>query len=166
MPDFSHQVASNPSADFHSFNNSTQPITGSNIVPYNLSDGVNLQTMGNQGNPNEQRSHPVSLSGVGFMDTLVNDGLQSQDSFGMWVNQIMSDSPCSIDESALESSISSVNEPYSSLAVDNQQVSLPEQIFNLTEVSPSWVSSTEKSKVSFSIPRIYLQLFSVWVYLS
>jgi hypothetical protein len=68
----------------------------------------------------------------------------------MWVNQIMSDSPCSVDDSALGSSVTPVNEPYSSLDVDNQQLSHPEQVFNLTDVSPVWVSSTEKSKVSFS----------------
>lgn len=88
----------------------------------------------------------MSSSGVDFSDTLVNDRLKSQDSFGMWVNQMMSDSPCSVDES-----VSSVHEPYSSLVVDNQQISLPEQVFNLTDVSPAWVSSTEKSKVSFSL---------------
>ncbi|ESW10971.1 hypothetical protein PHAVU_009G254500 [Phaseolus vulgaris] len=74
-------------------------------------------------------------------------GLQSQDSFGMWMNNIISDKPCSMDESALETSISSVHEPYSSLVADNQLSSLPDQVFNLTEVSPAWASSTEKTKV-------------------
>ena len=82
------------------------------------------------------------------MGTLVNEGLQSQDSFGTWMN-IISDTPCSIDESALKASISSVHVPYSSLVADNLQSSLPEQVFNLTEVSPTWASSTEKTKVSF-----------------
>jgi len=121
----------------------------SNSIPYNFSESVTLQTISNQGYRNEQRNYPVSSSGVDSLNTLVNDRLQSQDSFGMWVNQIMSDSPCSVDDSTLGSSVSSVNEPYSSLVVDNQQISLPEQVFNLTDVSPAWVSSTEKSKVSF-----------------
>ncbi|KAE9601489.1 putative IQ motif, EF-hand binding, glycogen debranching enzyme, GlgX type [Lupinus albus] len=64
----------------------------------------------------------------------------------MWM-KIMSDSPCSVDESALESSVSSVHESYSSPVVDNQQSSLLEQVFTLTDVSPAWVPSTEKSKV-------------------
>lgn len=84
------------------------------------------------------------------MDTLVKEGLQSQDSFGMWINNAISDTSCSVDQPALESSIpSSVHEPFSSLVVDNQQSSLPEQVFNLTEVSPAWASSTEKTKVCF-----------------
>nr|KYP47295.1 Calmodulin-binding transcription activator 6 [Cajanus cajan] len=49
---------------------------------------------------------------------------------------------------ALEAPISSsVHEPYLSLEADNQQHALPEQVFNLTEVSPAWASSTEKTKI-------------------
>ena len=107
--------------------------------------------MDNQANPHEQKNNTVSLSGVDSLDTLVNDRLQSQDSFGMWVNHIMSDSPCSVDDPALESPVSSIHEPYSSLVVDSQQSSLPEQVFTITDVSPTCVSSTEKSKVSFAL---------------
>ncbi|XP_020226044.1 calmodulin-binding transcription activator 5 isoform X1 [Cajanus cajan] len=140
-------VASNPSAGTPSFDSLTQPIAGSNSVPYNFAESVNLQTMDNQANPNEQRNHTVSIGGVDSLDTLVNDRLQSQGSFGMWVNHIMSDSPCSVDDPTRESSVSSVYEPYSSLVVDSQQFSLPEQVFTITDVSPTSVSSTEKSKV-------------------
>ncbi|KAL5182601.1 Calmodulin-binding transcription activator 5 [Glycine soja] len=138
-------VANNLSADIPSFGSLTQPIAGSNSVPYNFSS-VNLQTMDDQANPHEQRNNTVSLSGVDSLDTLVNDRLQSQNSFGMWVNPIMSDSPCSVDDPALESPVSSVHEPYSSLIVDSQQSSLPGQVFTITDVSPTCVSSTEKSK--------------------
>ncbi|OIW18403.1 hypothetical protein TanjilG_31543 [Lupinus angustifolius] len=141
-----NNVASDRSAEISSFDNLTQPIAGSNTVPYNFSESVNLQTIENQVNPKEHRNDPVSASGVGSFNNVVNDKLQSQDSFGMWVN-IMSDSPCSADESALESSISSVHDSYSPLVVNSHLSSLPEQVFNLTDVSPAWVSSTEKSKV-------------------
>ncbi|KAK7387976.1 hypothetical protein VNO78_22775 [Psophocarpus tetragonolobus] len=141
-------VPSNPSAEIPSFNSLTQPIAGSNSVPYNFSESVNVQMMDNQANPNEQRNNTVSLSGgVDSLDALVNGRLHSQDSFGMWVNHIISDSPCSVDEPSVESPGSSVHEPYSSLVVNDQQFSLPEQVFTLTDVSPTWVSSTEKSKV-------------------
>ncbi|KAG4401315.1 hypothetical protein AAZX31_07G223700 [Glycine max] len=140
-------VANNLSAEIPSFGNLTQPIAGSNRVPYNFSESVTLQTMDNQANPHEQKNNTVSLSGVDSLDTLVNDRLQSQDSFGMWVNHIMSDSPCSVDDPALESPVSSIHEPYSSLVVDSQESSLPEQVFTITDVSPTCVSSTEKSKV-------------------
>ena len=146
-----HQVANNVSAEIASFGNVTQPIAGRNKVPYKISESVTLQTMDNQANPHEQKNNTVSLSGVDSLDTLVNDRLQSQDSFGMWVNHIMSDSPCSVDDPALESPVSSVHEPYSSLVVDSQESSLPEQVFTITDVSPTCVSSTEKSKVSFAL---------------
>lgn len=83
---------------------------------------------------------------MGGVDSL--DTLQSQDSFGRWINHMISDAQCSVDESALVSSVPSIQEPYSSLAVDHQQPFLPEQVFNLTDVSPTWASSTEKTKVS------------------
>ncbi|XP_004508164.1 calmodulin-binding transcription activator 5 isoform X2 [Cicer arietinum] len=140
-------VSTHASTEIRSFDNSTQPMAASNSVPYSFSESVTLQTVDSQGNRNEQRNHPVASGGVDSLDTLFNGRLQSQDSFGMWVNQIMSDSPCSVDELALKSSVSSINEPYSSLVLDNQQLSLPEQVFNLTDVSPACASSTEKSQV-------------------
>lgn len=138
-----------------------------------FSEIVALQTIDNQGNRNELRNHHVPSSdvdslntlvsdrlhvssiGVDSLNTLINDRLQSQDNFGIWANQIMSYSPCFVDDSALGSSVSSVDKPYSSLVLDNQQLSHPKQIFNLTDVFPAWVSSTEKSKVSLSFICVY-----------
>jgi len=151
---FCHQVANNLSAEISSFNCIPQPIAGSNSVTYNFSESAKLQMMGNQANPNEQRNSTVSVS-AGSLDPLVNDRLQSQDSFGMWVNHIMSGSPCSVDDPALESPASSVHESYLPLVVDGQQFFLPEQIFTITDLFPTWVSSSEKSKVSFSV-LVYL----------
>ncbi|XP_027919301.1 calmodulin-binding transcription activator 5-like isoform X2 [Vigna unguiculata] len=136
--------------DANDHNASTMP-NGGSVAYFNQQDQTLLNgsfgnMMGNQANPNEQRSNTVSLS-AGSFDPLVSDRLQSQDSFGMWVNHIMSDSPCSVDDPALESPVSSVHEPYLSPVVDGQQISQPEQVFTITDVSPTWVSSSEKSKV-------------------
>ncbi|KAL2603876.1 hypothetical protein AAZV13_09G036100 [Glycine max] len=132
---FCYQVSSDPSAEIPSFGNLTQLVSGSDSAPYSFPESADLL-----------KSSPLSSGGVDTLGTLVNEGLQSQDSFGTWMN-IMSDTPCSIDESALEATTSSVHVPYSSLVADNKQSSLPEQVFNLTEVSPVWASSTEKTKV-------------------
>ncbi|KAG4924437.1 hypothetical protein JHK87_049977 [Glycine soja] len=78
-------VANNVSVEIASFGNLTQPIAGRNKVPYKISESVTLQTMDNQANPHEQKNNTVSLSGVDSLDSLVNDRLQSQNSFGMWV---------------------------------------------------------------------------------
>lgn len=124
-----------------------QPLTVSSGAPYGFQGTLNIQITDNQANPNAQKEYSVSVGGVDSLDTLVNDTLQSQDSFGRWVNRMIS-----VDEPALVSPVIPIQEPYSSLEGDLQQSSLPEQIFNITDVSPSWASSTEKTKVFPSLP--------------
>lgn len=136
-------VTGSLSAEIPSFDNITQPITGSSSAPHGFPETVNLQTTDNQANPNAQEGYSVSVGGLDSLDTLVDDTLQSQDSFGRWINRMISDS----DGSALVSPFISTQEPYSSLVEDHQQPSLPEQLFNITDVSPSWASSTEKTKI-------------------
>ncbi|KAI4344809.1 hypothetical protein L6164_011997 [Bauhinia variegata] len=140
-------VASNSCVEMPCFNSLTEPTMGSNITPYNFQESSNFQKFESQVDPNVQKGHPISMCGTDSLETMVNDSLQSQDSFGRWMNHLMSDSPCSVDGSAIGSSVSSIHEPYSSLVVDDQRPSLPEQVFNVTDVSPGWASSTEKTKV-------------------
>ncbi|XP_028751757.1 calmodulin-binding transcription activator 5 isoform X2 [Neltuma alba] len=140
-------VTSSLSAEIPSFDNITQPVTGSNGAPYGFPETVNPQTTENLANLNAQKGYPVSAGGVDSLDTLVSDSLQSQDSFGRWINHMISDSQCPVDESALVSPVISIQESYSSLAEDHQQPCLPEQLFNITDVSPAWASSTEKTKI-------------------
>lgn len=87
------------------------------------------------------------MGGGNFVNSIINGTLQNQDSFGNWINHIIADSPCSVDDSGLESSVSSVQDSYSS-RLDNHQP-LTEQLFNITDVSPVWACSTEKTKVCF-----------------
>lgn len=94
-----------------------------------------------------QNGHPISGVGVDSSNTLVDDGLQSQDSFGRWMNHMISDSQPSVDESALIPSLTSTQEPYSSVVLGHNQP-FSEQVLNLTDVSPASASSTEKTKVS------------------
>ncbi|MED6110264.1 hypothetical protein PIB30_041308 [Stylosanthes scabra] len=133
----SGNVAINLVQETPSFSKLAQPIAGSNSVPYNIPDSVDFQ-----------RTSPIV--GVDSSNTLVNPSLQSQDSFGTWINNMISDSPpCSVDDSAaLESSMSPlVQGQYSSVVASNQLSSLPEQVFTITDVSPTWASSTEKTKI-------------------
>ncbi|KAL2341702.1 hypothetical protein Fmac_009642 [Flemingia macrophylla] len=128
---------SNTSAGIPSFGNLPQPVSGSNSVTYSFPESGNAL-----------KDSSISPGDVDTLGTLINEVLQSQDSFGMWINNAIPDPPSSIDASSLEAPISSsVHEPYSSLVTDNQQYSLPAQVFNLTEVSPAWAFSTEKTKV-------------------
>ncbi|XP_031398564.1 calmodulin-binding transcription activator 6-like isoform X2 [Punica granatum] len=81
------------------------------------------------------------------MEVLVNDGLQSQDSFGRWMNRIITDSPGSVDDALIESSLSFSCYSSGSSQVDIQQSPGPGQIFSITDVSPSSVLSNEKTKI-------------------
>ncbi|XP_024194126.1 calmodulin-binding transcription activator 5 [Rosa chinensis] len=80
-------------------------------------------------------------------DILGNDGLRSQDSFGRWINQIMTNSPGSVDDSVLESSFPPSQSSFASPAMEHIQSSVPEQIFIITDVSPAWAFSNEKTKI-------------------
>ncbi|KAL3727788.1 hypothetical protein ACJRO7_032523 [Eucalyptus globulus] len=102
-----------------------------------------VSTMGIQANSNPSRSDYIPISSPGFFG---NDGLQSQDSFGRWMNYIMTETPDSAHDAALESSISSCHFGPSSVAM-NDQPSSPEIIFSITDVAPAWAFSTEKTKI-------------------
>ncbi|XP_028772117.1 calmodulin-binding transcription activator 5 isoform X2 [Neltuma alba] len=142
----SSRVVNNQSAEIHSFDILNNSIDGNNSAQYNFSESLNLQTATNQLNSNAQSGHSSTMGGGDFVGNIINDTLQSQDSFGKWINNMMADSPSSIDDSGLESSVSSVHDSYSS-GLDNHQSSLPEQLFNITDVSPVWACSAEKTKV-------------------
>ncbi|KAJ4968071.1 hypothetical protein NE237_014772 [Protea cynaroides] len=75
------------------------------------------------------------------------ESLQTQDSFGQWMNYIMTDSSGSIDDPPLESPVSNGHESSLFAKIDNNQPSIGEQIFSITEVSPAWAFSTEETKV-------------------
>ncbi|KAK8279010.1 hypothetical protein V6Z11_D09G082300 [Gossypium hirsutum] len=79
---------------------------------------------------------PVAQRAGDPLDLLINDGLNSQGSFGKWVNYTITESPVSGD-SMQESSVSSVQDSFTS----------PEHIFTITEVSHEWAYSTEKTKI-------------------
>ncbi|KAI9084292.1 hypothetical protein K1719_033799 [Acacia pycnantha] len=142
----SSRVVNNQSAEIHSFDILNNSIHGNDSARYDFPESLNLQTANCQVNSNEQSEHSITMGGGDFVNSIINDTLQSQDSFGNWISHMISDSSCSIDDSGLESPVSSVHDSYSS-GLDNHQSSLPEQLFNITDVSPVWAYSTEKTKV-------------------
>ncbi|KAI4338549.1 hypothetical protein MLD38_023595 [Melastoma candidum] len=81
-------------------------------------------------------------------DFLINDGLESQDSFGRWMNYIMTNSSNALEDAAFEPSIPS-GYPSSSAAVGDQmqKSTAQDMIFTITEIGPTWGLSTEKTKV-------------------
>ncbi|KAK4586540.1 hypothetical protein RGQ29_023618 [Quercus rubra] len=147
LNDSLHYGVNNSSAEVSSFGNLTEAIARSDNIYSSFPDSIYDQAMKGQLNANVPRRDSITTGTNDSLDILVNDGLQSQDSFGRWINQIMADSPCSVDDSVLESSISSGHESFVSSVTDHSQSSVPEQIFSITDISPAWAFSTERTKI-------------------
>uniref|UniRef100_A0A1J3E2T6 Calmodulin-binding transcription activator 5 n=1 Tax=Noccaea caerulescens TaxID=107243 RepID=A0A1J3E2T6_NOCCA len=80
-------------------------------------------------------------------DALLNNGYGSQDSFGKWVNNFISDSPGSVEDPSQEAVYTPGQESSAPTAVYHSPSNIPEQVFNITDVSPAWAYSTEKTKI-------------------
>ncbi|KAL2546588.1 CAMTA transcription factor [Forsythia ovata] len=65
----------------------------------------------------------------------------------MWINYIITDSLGLVDDQTLESSISARYQSFTHPINDNHGLSVLRQIFNITDVSPSWGLSNEETKV-------------------
>ncbi|XP_022760651.1 calmodulin-binding transcription activator 5 isoform X2 [Durio zibethinus] len=128
--------AYNLSTEFSLLGNLVEPVAQSGNAYLNTPEGVCHLVSGGQGNSNVQRKDSSPIGPGESLDFLLNDGLQSQDSFGRWLDYIVTESPGSVGDPLLESSISS-----------GQDSTSPEQIFSITEVSPAWAYCTEKTKI-------------------
>ncbi|XP_073136635.1 calmodulin-binding transcription activator 5-like [Henckelia pumila] len=94
----------------------------------------------------------VDSTGLGpcVIDSLNNvakDGLQSQDSIGRWMSYIIADSPESVNNQAVESSISTGHQSYTPPRMDDHRSCALGEIFKITNISPGWAFSTEKTKI-------------------
>lgn len=131
--------------EMSSFNNPVEP-TGRVNGNISFTGSANL-SLGGQTNLNVEKSESIP---VNSLDSLLNEGLQSQDSFGRWINEVITDSSGSVIDPAIEPSISSVDSVHNSYCdstLYHHQTSAMEQIFNITDVSPAWAFSTEKTKI-------------------
>lgn len=97
--------------------------------------------------PNLQRRDSSATVADQHGDAL-NNGFGSQDSFGRWVNNFISDSPGSVEDPSLEAVYTPGQDSSTTPAVFQSHSNIPEQVFNITDVSPAWAYSTEKTKVS------------------
>ncbi|XP_039067145.1 calmodulin-binding transcription activator 5-like isoform X1 [Hibiscus syriacus] len=125
------------STDIALLDSLAEPVAHSNNAYLNNPGAVYYQISGAQVNSNVQSEDSGAIGTVEPLDLLVNGGLQSQDSFGKWINNTLTELPCSMGDPVLESSNSSGHDSFTSR----------EQIFSITEVSPAWAYSTEKTKI-------------------
>ncbi|KAF3967943.1 hypothetical protein ACB098_02G058500 [Castanea mollissima] len=93
LNDSLHYGVSNSSAEVSSLSNLTEAIAGSDNIYSSFPVSIYDQAMKGQLNANVPRRDSITMGTNDSLDILVNDGLQSQDSFGRWINQIIAGSP-------------------------------------------------------------------------
>lgn len=111
----------------------------SNVFPGIVDGQINPCLLGNNYKPVASDS----------LNTINEDGLQSEDGYGRWMTSFTTDSPDSAltGDQNQDSSIST-NQKMSTL-VDHYQPAFSKQIFSITDVSPTSALTTEESKVLF-----------------
>ncbi|XP_040959182.1 calmodulin-binding transcription activator 5 isoform X3 [Gossypium hirsutum] len=129
--------AYNSSPDISLLDNLVDPVAQSNNAYLNTPGGVCYQTPGTEVNSTVQREDSSAIGMGKPLDLLINNGLESQDSFGKWINCTVTASPRSMGDPVPESSSSSGQDSLTS----------PGEIFSITVVSPAWAYSTEKTKI-------------------
>ncbi|XP_004295103.1 PREDICTED: calmodulin-binding transcription activator 5 [Fragaria vesca subsp. vesca] len=134
-------------AEVSSFGNLLNSSARTGSIHFDLPDSNYVQTLEGEVNSNAQRRDSVVKGPSNSPNILGNDGLRSQDSFGRWINQIMTDPSGSVDDPVLDSSFIAAQSSFTSPAMEHIQSSVPEQIFIITDVSPSWAFSNEKTKI-------------------
>ncbi|KAL5541926.1 hypothetical protein UlMin_009636 [Ulmus minor] len=140
--------ANNLSADLYSLNNFTGPTARNSNIHCDLLGNVYVPSIDNQLNSNVQSRASVGGPLGDSLENLVSDdGLHGQDSFGRWINQFMIETPGSVDDLVLGTSISSGQDASASPAMSHIQPSVPEHIFTITDMSPEWAYSKEKTKI-------------------
>ncbi|XP_071703802.1 calmodulin-binding transcription activator 6-like isoform X2 [Rutidosis leptorrhynchoides] len=75
---------------------------------------------------------------VNTSNGILDDGLKSQDSFGRWMNYTMTEYPVIVDPVSTPEPLVSATSGY------NNQL---QKMFTITEVSPSWASTSEDTKI-------------------
>nr|VDD46145.1 unnamed protein product [Brassica oleracea] len=81
------------------------------------------------------------------LDALLNNGPQSRENFGRWMNSFIGDPNGSLEDLSFEAMVTLDQDPLAPQATYNPHSDLPQQVFNITEVSPAWAYSSEKTKI-------------------
>ncbi|CAN7000950.1 hypothetical protein IGI04_020284 [Brassica rapa subsp. trilocularis] len=81
------------------------------------------------------------------LDALLNNGPQSRENFGRWMNSFIGDPNGSLEDPSFEAMVTLDQNPLDPQATFHPHSDLPQQVFNITEVSPAWAYSSEKTKI-------------------
>lgn len=111
-------------------------LNGVSSSPERMSTVNNLNEITFQTMDGQMTEYGVMTVSTGdSFDSLNNNRLQTQDSFGRWMNYLITDSSGSTDDPTPESSVST------------GQSNAREWVFNITEISPAWAPSNEETKI-------------------
>ncbi|XP_051127941.1 calmodulin-binding transcription activator 5-like [Andrographis paniculata] len=107
--------------------------------------------------PHEGRTVDIGLQNPSQMSTYISvkEGLQTQDSFGKWMENMIADSPESVNDQVLdsrvligeESTVLAEDQCFTYQMMNSLDPSPLGQIFNITDVSPGWGFTTEETKL-------------------
>lgn len=141
-------LSSNQVSPESSDNSFSEQVAWTNSANYNIPNNLSYQTVGHETTVSAETriSGLVTLGGSGT-NSMGTDSSQSQDSFGNMATHMIAESPESVDNHSLESSILNGHQSLSYALVDNRHPSPLGQIFNVTDISPAWALSTEEIKV-------------------
>ncbi|XP_042050744.1 calmodulin-binding transcription activator 6-like isoform X2 [Salvia splendens] len=117
-------------------------------VNYNIPNNSSYQTVGHETtfSSDSRISGLLTLGGAGNgMLSVGADSSLSPDSFG--TTHVIAGSPESVDNQSLESSLLNPHQSFSFDMKDIHHHSPLRQIFNVTDISPSWALSTEETKI-------------------
>ncbi|KAJ0264278.1 Calmodulin-binding transcription activator 6 [Hirschfeldia incana] len=81
------------------------------------------------------------------LDALLNNGPQSRENFGRWMNSFIGDPNGSLEDPSFEPMVTLEQDPLAPQAPFHPHTDTPQQVFNITEVSPAWAYSSEKTKI-------------------
>ncbi|XP_052189307.1 calmodulin-binding transcription activator 6-like isoform X2 [Diospyros lotus] len=139
-------LSANEVAAENSFGSLSKPGAQSNIH-LNVLGPDSQMSEGQMNSKIQRKDSQLVTEGVAASDTLVKDSFQSQDSFGRLMNYILTDSPGSVDDPVLGSSIPTGHESSVSPMLDHLQPSALGETFSITDISPAWAFSTEETKI-------------------
>ncbi|KAL5700921.1 hypothetical protein ACHQM5_026317 [Ranunculus cassubicifolius] len=131
-------------ADFR--NNSAEMIAERSSVDMDLAgNGYTSNMIVNSGI--QDQGLDMATGHQGDIMRMINNGFQKQDSFGTWVNSVMTDSTDSLNFLPVDSPLSTGHVSTVSTVIDNHRPSTQRQLFFITDMSPAWSFAAEETKV-------------------
>lgn len=123
-----------------------------NNLPLPLTSNVNVQG---------KDSALVNIGTVMLSDSICEKSYQNSGSFGRWMNDTQTDSHVSFDAQPVEQPAMVDPKGVSDMMTD--KMLMCEQIFTITDMSPSWALSTEETKVRFDADIIFCSVYILWL---